>query len=756
MPVLLPLFLLGLGAAIATGAAPGPLLLAVLALGLTQVLPGAMIWRCIRARRGWWLEDVIAGFAIGTGITVATQVIAGSTGLRALSWVLPLSVVAVLALLPPTRARIVGAQCQREPWPLWPALAASVLISLPDTAFPLLKVPVDWTDQGPHLPSDALFQVGLSGELLHHGPAAWPFFSGESLSYPWFTHAWTAHLSSASGLELDQVLYRLLPVLTPLLVAGGVAAVALRWTGRAGVAAAAPVLLAIGGRANVFGRLDPSGPTNWVSPTLNLSVPLLLILVALLVMRWRGEAGRGAAVVVFALALVATGTKGSTTPLLIAGAALAALAMAFGQRERMRVVLVDLALMLVAMVVTMKVVIGGSQNGLRLDPGQAVRSGPLGQLLGAVSGWQAVTLLGVTLVLAGLSRVGLAAVLLSRPDRQLGRADPITWLLIGAVIAGIGAVLLFVQPGASQFYFMISSYPLAAVASAAGLDVLWTRSRAALAGMPVRQVLLRWVSITAVVLVAAIAVFVLPAAPFPGRDLERRTATITLVLVVGVLLWGLTAAGVVAWARQTLGARGRITVVRLLSAACAIWVAVGIVAGMSSFRMVTSGPPPQLPTAAERLHEEGYVDAGRVEAARYLRDHSSPDQLFATNRHCLDYDDSPEGLAPCDARWFVGTAYSERRALVEGWGYAPRIVAEHPHGRSSLEAPFDRPETLRRNDRFFLRPDAADARWLWDRGVRWLYRDEDLGPRVDLSSYATLELRTPTATVWRLRSPEVR
>lgn len=59
----------------------------------------------------------------------------------------------------------------------------------------------------------------------------------------------------------------------------------------------------------------------------------------------------------------------------------------------------------------------------------------------------------------------------------------------------------------------------------------------------------------------------------------------------------------------------------------------------------------------------------RVDAARWVRDQSAPGDVLATNVHCLAT--GPDGY--CDPRSFWLSAYAERRVLVEGWGFAPRV-----------------------------------------------------------------------------------
>ena len=83
----------------------------------------------------------------------------------------------------------------------------------------------------------------------------------------------------------------------------------------------------------------------------------------------------------------------------------------------------------------------------------------------------------------------------------------------------------------------------------------------------------------------------------------------------------------------------------------------------------------------------------RVEAARWVRDNSSPDQVLATNAHCR----AVGGDGVCDARSFWLSAYSERRVLVEGWLFAPRVS-------ETGEQSFWDPALLALNDEAFTAP----------------------------------------------------
>jgi len=128
------------------------------------------------------------------------------------------------------------------------------------------------------------------------------------------------------------------------------------------------------------------------------------------------------------------------------------------------------------------------------------------------------------------------------------------------------------------------------------------------------------------------------------------------------------------------------------------------------------------------------VPPGGVAAARWLRDHSAPGDLVATNAHCADLGRKTR----CDNRNFWISGYAERRALVEGWGYTDAANEEFVKtGVNSRYSPFWDPALLAANDAVFTNPSAAAVGELRDRyGVRWLFVDGRYPHSPDLGRFA--------------------
>ncbi|NUT35250.1 MAG: hypothetical protein HOV79_19515 [Hamadaea sp.] len=146
----------------------------------------------------------------------------------------------------------------------------------------------------------------------------------------------------------------------------------------------------------------------------------------------------------------------------------------------------------------------------------------------------------------------------------------------------------------------------------------------------------------------------------------------------------------------------------------------------------------------------GQIPAGGVEAARWLRDNSSPDDLVATNVHCRML---PGGR--CDNRSFWVAGYAERRMLLEGWAYSPTwyAMAEAAGPGRYQVMPYWKPEVLAENDAAFTTPNAETLNLLRDKyGVRWLYVDERLHPdTAALEKHADLRHSSGDAAVYELR-----
>ncbi len=725
--------------AVADGLSVTSAVLALGAIALTQVLPGALVWRTVRPRDGWLLEDLGAGFALGSAMAVPTQVVAGLLQQRWLALAIPLVVAAALLAAPVTRRRIRSARWSQTPWWFGTALGLLSLVGVPQLTAYFADNRITYAvPTVPHV--DTYLHQALATELLNRGPAAWPTVLGEDLGYHWFTHAWLAQVAASTGVELDQLLLRLMPAIMPMAVALAVGVTGLRLSRRPWVGVLAATIAMVGGRFNFFGMADPALPMTPLSPTLALGAPTLLLLVTVLALRWRGETLRGAWVLVPLLAVVASGTKGSTAPLVVAGLGLAVVAMLIWNRALVARTVVDLLVVAGGLVFALIFVFHGSSAGLALGVTASAKQTALGRVLTELPSRELILLASGTVIVSGVSRAILALVL---PFFRDTRRDPLTWVLLGASAAGAIAVGIFSHPGLSQSYFYLTAVPLGALGSALGVQ----RAVGAFGRRFMRAV---WV----LGVLSGIAVgYASPALVGPLLPEEYTRAWEAFGVTTAALLVTATAGAVAGlllgrdrWREPGRTGRrwtGALTAAGLVAATA--FLTAGSVGAVRSL-MATRPVDPRAVT----LETYGAVSQGQIDVARYIRDHSGVNDVVMTNRHCTVPRSPFNG---CDSRRWIVTAFSERQLLVEGWTATPEATRLAPHGRDSVTVDYWKPDILRLNDGFTVAPTADAHRRLWDLGVRWAYVENTIPHADTLAPYAVERFHTADASAWQLLPP---
>lgn len=707
---------------IATGPDTGHLALAraglVVAVG--HLLPGAIVWRLVRPERGWLVEDLVMGLGVGVALAVPGHVLAVVLGVPALGVALPLLVGATVLAVPAARARVLSRRCEPLPW-LWGA-ATSVSALVPALAaweaWAQRLDPRGWTVQYVDLP----YHSALARAVSEQFPPHYPQVAAERLTYHWFAHAWTAQVSAVSDTGVDQLLWRFNPALFAVVVPLATAVVAMRIAGRAwaGPAAAAVAFLLLDVRPwSLTSLTNPLASP--MSPTQQFGMLVLLTLLAVLVLRWRGEIGARAGLPVLLLLLVVTGgSKGSMLPVLVAGAVAAAgVLLLLRRRDTLRVVGTDALLAGVVLLLLNRLMFGGGDGGVSLDlgadyvagrsPGLLGREVELGSALGVV----VLVVATLPFVLALLGGLALVA------DRAT-RTDPVTWLLVGGGVAGLGAMVALTHPGGSQGYFYKAAEPLLALAGVWGSVVLWERAgarpRLVLAGVVTGPVALQ----------ATLLAFDRSGAPGIGGSLLSIAALLALV-----------AAGAYAAGRASGAGRSG-----FVATAAVALLAAGVV---PTAHAVADWERPTAITS-DRPIRTG-VNGADIRVLRWLHDHSQRGDLVATNKHCLG-----QVADPCDRRRFFIGAYSGRGVVIEGWTYNRRVAPLYPdYGTARFrDDQFWDQDLLALNDGFFTAPSAEGAAALWDLGVRWVVVWRDAPHAADLAPYAEKVRSGRTLDVYRL------
>ena len=702
---------------------------------LAVLLPGTLVYRALRGRPHTLVEDLAMGAAVGLVLELVGWALFTAVGAPGWLRLWPLAVVLPFAAVPRLRRhwRVRYPTAVPSGWARsLAAIVAGFTLYLNES---FLRVnPVLPTDEGQAQYIDLAFQLSIAGAATHQVPPDVPQVAGEPLHYHWFGFAHLAATSLVSGVDLPTVFFRLAVPALCALAAVLVAVVGWRITGRpyAGVVAAA-LMFTVGefGFDNGYRQLFGSQATFivWGSPSMTYSWVLLLPLIAALgeiVGRARGVAvpalGRGAWALAALFLAASTGAKASSVPVVLAALAATAVLLLAARRRLPRAVLLAGGLAVAAQLFATAVLFAFESHGVTVDPFSGLRTYVgTGHSAGVTALiWAAVVvafLLNLQLRLAGV-------VALLRLRRR--RLEPVQLFLLGGALAGPAIYLLLGHPGSSNQYFTRAGFAFGVLLSAWGWVEL--ADRAALS--PRGRLLLGVgaagfaVLLTAVQLSAAVTSPAIPAYA-PVLPLLCWAAGLTVVALLVALGWP---ALVGRW--PALAGRGTLL---LLTAA-----------------LVAGAPGLVMDAAAARHYPNGGAYAvvsmpvSRVEAARWVRAHSAPDDVVATNVHCRQV---VNGW--CDARSFWLSGYAERAVLVEGWAFAPRMVGlpEGPY------APFWDAGRLHANDAAFTTPTAAGLAELRDRyGVRWLVVDREAAPESPkLRSLADLRFENARMAVYRLR-----
>jgi hypothetical protein len=713
------------------------------------VLPGTLVHRLLRGSRGNVPEDVGYGAATGLLLQLVVWAAAAATGQQHLLrwWVLP--VVAAFALVPAWRRHWRVTDPRPLP-PAWSWMVAAGLVILVGTQLAEWVVTPLPPVTAAYYP-DLMYHLALVHEMTRSMPFEVPQLAGDTLRYHYLSDADMAAAGMISGVDPAVVLLRLWSVPIGATAVLAFAALARDVTGAwwagplAGSAAVATFPLLLGPQSAGVG-----GPALFYhSPSQSFALPLMALFAAIALDAVGGRLRTGGWLLVPVLVVACAGAKSSALPPLAAGLLAAAVVLVIRNRRMPWAVLGLVVAAAAGMLAGFRLFAGGGASVLSVHPLSLLRAmPPYTTTVGVHDGVDD----GGTFLPPGVASAGsrgtvvfLAGLLLwwlvVQSPRVLGLlglgsrrrvADPVAWFLGGTVAAGLGAAWTFFHPSASQGYFFLCAAPFGVI-----LTVWFVADRAR-----------RRSAIVSGLLAGALWILLAPAVPAPA---ERTVAGWSAALFEPVL-WAVAGAGV-----ALLGAVALVLVRRRpagirrpAGAALAACAAAVVGAGLASAvvvpaRVVLGVTPAALSTSDPAR----MITAEEMTAARWLAGHAGPDDVVATNVHCV-----PVGSAtPCDARAFWVAGLSGRRTVIESWGYSDASAAANGAGGlryTSQPAPY--PALFAQNEQIFTAADPAALADLAQRyGVRWLLADRRAGPvSPDLASIATLRHTSGPVTVYRV------
>jgi len=697
-------------------------------IGWAVVLPGVLVYRALRRTPHSLVDDLATGSALGLVLEIAAVVVTGALGIRHLLPGWPLLVVAAFVAVPRLRRHWrTPSGYRRAPvsWAWAVAAVAVFLVGYLTMAFLRVNQPVPTTRPNLYL-IDALFSVSLAGEVTHHFPPMSPSVAGEPLTYHWFVFGHMASAGTISGVELPAIVFRLAPPTIAVLAVVLLAVAGWRASGRPWVGALAAALTYAVGELVMPARdlVLPGGITvhySWAGPSLLYGAIFTAALIGVISERLRGAAdpapsGRSGWALLACFALVAPGAKSTVVPVVLCGVGIVCLVQLL-RRRLTPAPWVAGAILLAAQAAATVVLYRFQTHSLEFGP-----LATLDRFLAATIDrpwWKdaAVTgfVLGAYLLFMMTRLVGIPV--LVRVRDSWGEVE---WFLLGGLLGGAGASLLLSHVAYGEHYFLIAGWPFGAILSAAGVVALVERHR-----IPAPTV-----AVTvggALVLAVVIAVVTSAAAGPPAQAGYRLLLPVYRVAAFVAVAAALAAAIAFVVHRRRPGRRGVVAF-----AALAVLLAAGTPRMGWDARV-----NPNMGTGYHVL-----VTPEQARAARWVRANSDPDDVVATNVHRM----SP-APAPDWSLSFWISAFTERRVLLESWGYTVRAVDSGGVSR------FWDPDLLAANDNAIYATTPDGLAWLRARGVHWIVVDRRYGHESpDLANLAALRWNGADIAVYELTS----
>lgn len=717
------------------------------------ILPGTLIWRALRltgrgAReldRRPLAEDVALGTVLGYILELPVYLLARYLDhpLAELAW----PVVVVLATVVTRSGRRVWA---RDPEgrvvPHWwsAAMTGVVLLGLVSiTRFVWAPWPGNSIAslQNPYV--DVPYHLALIGDLRHHFPAEVPYVAGTPLYYHWLVYAHVASASWVTGME-PALLFR-----TFSLPAVGLAAVvaaamaAARLSGRWWAGLIPAVGLTAMATPPLFGSWLPV-PQNtpfaltYGSPTQTYATMIATLTLVVFVELLRGTLRTARWWILAGVAFLAlAGSKSAFPPLLMAGLALTVLLALLGRRLDRRA----LGLLLLSgagFLVAQRVFYGSGSRSLMVWPLHA-----MGRIAESEPGLTVDHTVpdGVRVILAVWYVTVLAAWAAGTVGFFVRRGwqDSTARFLFGTTTAALLLTLLLGHPNLSEYYFMLSGLVPTLILSTLGLARLEPGRDLA----PVSRVTVGRGAVVVLLLALVVSRLFAPAISATRSADEGRgpveEAVLRILQPLG-LFWAVVL-GVVVLIVVLLRRVGFNRDARVLLAGLFL---LGLTLDPQVRVLNITAPVTSSVSGGVVLPEGG------IAAARYVRGHSLPGDLVATNAHCTS------GPKPgCTHRSFWVSAFSERRVLVEGWAYIPldTVGLKADNLVTDPTEFWDKPK-LTVNEAAFYHPTPANLRALRSRyDVKWLVVDLRY-PNVNttaLKVHARLKFQEGRTAVFQLR-----
>lgn len=680
---------------------------------------GAGLWLLLSPRTARHPFELVGmGSALGAGLVVAVDQCLRVAGWQQWKWPMLLAT-ASFVFVAVWRSNVqVRRVTRRDGASLAIAGAVSFLGLLP-----ILRENLVGANGIVRVNGDAPYREAVSNSVHLLGPADSLLIPGGTIRYHWIGNDWVAALTDLTGAMPFVAQVRYLPIVVLFSVVLIAWIVARSMTGSRWSASMGAMLAVLGGALGL--RLHDAGGI--LTNSFGISM-LFAGMAALACFRaWQVatvEPWRWTTVPAFGvLAFLTSGARLTTGAIVLGGSVVATLLGARSDRFRHCMLLSGAALagliggyLLIALVPAPLAMDSTPTWSLRFSDfflayqGLLPFPGALGVLLGLLA-----LLLGVVGPLLGILGLEGGKRILSQPEVKLG---------LGALLSGLAGLMLTYNFGLSHFTFLVPAMMPLLLLSGAGAGVVLSRRWREGTGP-------RWVWVSVLLGYSAVlAACVVGLGAVYGVRFDALMRWAAPVVFVGGVFVG---AFIV-----TVGSEGNrrprfFSAVAVIAATAAILSSVFVYAVRSTVR----------PLIGERPIT---WTAGEFAAGEWLAKNVPLDVLVATNRQC----NYPEEVAPeCVSTTNSIAALAGRRALIEGAFYSigsadTSIWPQLKGYFRDIEASVD----------FGHAPSSATHRYLWDRGVRYVWIDRRFTEVQDWTGFAAPVFAQDNVVILELDQPD--
>ena len=722
-------------------------LLVALVVG-TQITSGAMIWLLLRRNCVVTMPELLGmGLAIGSIASTGVSQILRTTPVHGIGWALPLLLVVVASAK--SSIRTPSAFIDKIPRFDGAIIATAILFALsywwvwilPVALFPLffyflLSDPRSWFSSlrvrlkfliavatGTTLfaiaiwirnsnlswwifSHDQTFLEGIATSVNIWGPQENIHAVGIPDSYHWFVLAWSGMTTNAAGLAPLIVITKVLPLCAFL------GAVPLIWacTRQLTKISYSPVIaLLLFVLGSNYLNLQPIRFTN--SPTFIFSMMWLLAFVFTFVECLRGQMQFGLGVLTL-LFVANFGGKASNGPILLSGVLFCALINFLFLRNRSRYRFLNWSsfLLIISSIVIYLLLyksqsIIGDGNILRIDIASVASD------LGAAR----QNSLFLTKILMTMSIIAICSpIFLISSPLLLGRSSrkqPELYFFFGISLSGILLTSIFGHSGASELYFLLGAVAVAPVIAGYAIPLYTENTK----NFYFEKKLYLIFAVTSIYTICTFFLWRFFAKNTNAQEMyyAQKIGIAFSVIVILIFL-------PIIFFRESIQSpfnRDAKTFRRLsrLVILMTVLLTLGVIHQYDAvIRFVNSSN--RDPNDSNLLQGS----TGELAALTWLRENSNVNDILATNRFCIPLSDS------CDAKWFLVSAITHRRMLIEGYNRGTDDVSQDerlPEWAKALSQPLWAQQRLLHSLGFAEFPNISDYEYLRSNSVAWMVVD---------------------------------